>query len=126
MLPQGGNIGRQPQAGAGRTPALRLQPEESPPSLPAFASLAFCPPFHSPASGIRTTPAARRSRKANQGGPGEIISPGGVRGGAPQLLPVPFLSCVSCLFGGLLDFGAGVGQKLRNGGAAVASFELFF
>ena len=55
------------------TPALRLQPESALPSLPAFALHAFCPALSKP--GIRTTPAARRSRKANQGGAGGIISP---------------------------------------------------
>lgn len=43
MEPQRGNIGRPPQAGAGHTPALTGQPEQSPPSLPALATCPLLP-----------------------------------------------------------------------------------
>ena len=73
------------------TPALTAQPEQGPPSLPAFASLPpALPLFQSPTSGTRTTPAARRSRKAKQGGAGGIISPA-----LPFLPFLPFLRFLS-------------------------------
>ena len=112
MLPQRGNIGGQPQAGAGRTPALSLQPETCPPSLPDFAPHAFFPALSKPDFRHPHEPAARRSRKAKQGGAGGIISPAlpflrflrflrfrgpGRRPGCSCLSPSTFLSFYSLL-----------------------------
>ena len=50
-----------------------------------------------PSNILPFTLSCRRGEAArqNQGGPGGIISPGGVRGGAPLLLSVPFHSIFS-------------------------------
>ena len=71
MLPQRGNIGRQPQAGAGRTPALTAQPEKSLPSLPAPASLPLpSPPFRRCGLCLPPQPAAAAKPQGETGGRG--------------------------------------------------------
>ncbi len=76
MLPRKRNIGRPPQAGAAAhactdSAARKASAETS----GLCATLLPFPRSRSAAPGIRTAPAARRSRKAKQGGAGGIISP---------------------------------------------------
>ena len=75
-------------------------------------------------------PASRAAGRQKQGGAGGIISPAlSFRGPGRSPACLSCLSCVFCLFcvsGGLLDFGAVVGQKMGHGGRGGCVLLTFF